>query len=105
MAPRRRERPEARQCDHPGFCKRVLTCSTFLSDVHGQVLAVVRDDEWVVRYAAAYGLERRLSLTPPPEPLADRGCALLQELSEECRENVKVVRLRAQLALQRLSTG
>lgn len=100
--------PSVRRAATRGLAELDLVGSTAPADLSRCCLALFRaahDDEWVVRYAAAYGLEQRLSVTPPPEALAAQGRALLQNLSEECGESVKVVRLRAQLALQRLSTG
>lgn len=100
--------PSVRRSATRGLAELDLVGSTAPADLSRCCLALFRaahDDEWVVRYAAAYGLEQRLTVTPPPEPLAAQGRALLQNLSEECGESVKVVRLRAQLALQRLSTG
>ncbi len=100
--------PSVRRSATRGLAELDLVGSTAPADLSRCCHALFRaahDDEWVVRYAAAYGLEQRLTITPPPEPLAAQGRALLQDLSEEGRESVKVVRLRAQLALQRLSTG
>jgi len=100
--------PSVRRAATRGLAELDLVGAMAPADLSSCYLALFRaahDDEWVVRYAAAYGLERRLTLTPAPEPLAAQGRALLQQLSEECTESVKVVRLRAQLALQRLSTG
>ena len=68
------------------------------------LLLAGRDDEWVVRYAAAFGLEQRLRDANLPDPLCDEGLALLRQLASST-ENVKVVRLRAALALQRLNAG
>ena len=100
--------PSVRRAATRGLAELDLVGSTAPADLSRCCLALFRaahDDEWVVRYAAAYGLEQRLTVTPPPKHLAAQGRALLQNLSEECSESVKVVRLRAQLALQRLSTG
>ena len=100
--------PSVRRSATRGLAELDLVGSAAPADLSRCCHALFRaahDDEWVVRYAAAYGLEQRLTITPPPEPLAAQGRALLQDLSEEGRESVKVVRLRAQLALQRLSTG
>jgi len=100
--------PSVRRAATRGLAELDLVGSTAPADLSRCCHALFRaahDDEWVVRYAAAYGLEQRLSVTPPPAALAAQGRALLQNLSEEGRESVKVVRLRAQLALQRLSTG
>ena len=66
------------------------------------LLLAGRDDEWVVRYAAAFGLERRLQQSNPTGSISDQALALLRKLSSSS-EDVKVVRLRAQLALQRLN--
>ena len=63
-----------------------------------------RDDEWIVRYAAVYGLERRLRSLALTSSMQDTGRSLLKQLASE-QEDVKVVRLRAGLALQRLSIG
>lgn len=61
------------------------------------------DAEWVVRYAVSVGLE---SLGGPLRqsggPLLESAIASLAELSEACREETLVVRLRARLALRRL---
>ena len=100
--------PSVRRSATRGLAELDLVGSTAPADLSRCCHALFRaanDDEWVVRYAATYGLEQRLTITPPPEPLAAQGRALLQDLSEEGGESVKVVRLRAQLALQRLSTG
>ena len=59
------------------------------------------DSEWVVRYAAAFGLEHRLKNVSRPEQLCSSGERALQQLSGES-EGVRIVRLRAHLALQRL---
>ena len=66
------------------------------------LLLAGRDDEWVVRYAAAFGLERRLQHSNVSGSMTDQALALLRQLSSSS-EDVKVVRLRAQLALQRLN--
>ena len=66
------------------------------------LLLAGRDDEWVVRYAAAFGLERRLQQSNPTGSISDQALAVLRKLSSSS-EDVKVVRLRAQLALQRLN--
>ena len=66
------------------------------------LLLAGRDDEWVVRYAAAFGLERRLQHSYATGSISDKALALLRKLSSSS-EDVKVVRLRAQLALQRLN--
>ena len=73
--------------------------------LHRSVNALIEgsnDPEWVVRYAAVFGLEHRLdqkSLQPNENAMAVRclhRCA-------DIREGVRVVRCRARLALQRLA--
>ena len=66
------------------------------------LLLAGRDDEWVVRYASVFGLERRLQHSNVSGSMTDHALALLRQLSSSS-EDVKVVRLRAQLALQRLN--
>ena len=68
------------------------------------LLKAGRDDEWVVRYAAAYGLEQRLCGKTISKQLAAQGHAALKQLASDA-EGVKVVQLRAQQALQRLNAG
>ena len=60
------------------------------------------DDEWVVRYAAAYGLERRLISNAVTPSLQTKAMTVLSQLAS-AQEPVKVVRQRADLALLRLS--
>lgn len=61
------------------------------------------DDEWVVRYAVVVGLESlgRSPHRPRPAPAALLDC--LERLAQPALEAVPVVRLRAQLALDRLA--
>ena len=66
------------------------------------LLLAGRDDEWVVRYAAAFGLEQRLRNTTVPDSMVHQALTLLGQLASSS-ESVKVVRLRAQLALQLLN--
>ncbi len=68
------------------------------------LLKAGRDDEWVVRYAAAYGLEQRLCGKTISKQLAAQGHAAVKQLASDA-EGVKVVQLRAQQALQRLNAG
>ncbi len=68
------------------------------------LLKAVRDDEWVVRYAAAYGLEQRLNSAAVSAHLAEQGRAALNQLASDA-EGVRVVQLRALKALQRLNAG
>jgi len=62
------------------------------------------DDEWVVRYAVVVGLESlgRSPHGPRPAPAALMDC--LKQLAQPAREAIPVVRLRAQLALDRLAS-
>ena len=62
------------------------------------------DDEWIVRYAAAFGLEQRFGHNSTNIGLKTQAIAHLEELSSNS-EAVKVVRQRAKLALQRLQAG
>jgi len=62
------------------------------------------DGEWIVRYAVAVGLERRLRETSCNPMQRQQGENALRKLLGE-GEDVKVVRSRARLALQRLSNG
>ena len=66
------------------------------------LLLASQDDEWVVRYAAAFGLEQRLNSSSLPAPVRAQGLASLRQLASSA-EDVKVVRLRATLALERLN--
>ena len=68
------------------------------------LLKAGRDDEWVVRYAAAYGLEKRLQSSSVSKQLAEQGNTALRQLASD-EEGVKVVQLRALRALQRLNAG
>ena len=68
------------------------------------LLKAGRDDEWVVRYAAAYGLEKRLQSSSVSKQLAEQGNTALKQLASD-EEGVKVVQLRALRALQRLNAG
>ena len=61
-----------------------------------------QDDEWVVRYAAVFGLEQRLRHAPVGSSLTIQAVPMLRTLASEA-EDAKVVRLRAELALQRLN--
>ena len=60
------------------------------------------DDEWVVRYAAAYGLERRLISNVITPLLQTKAMTVLKQLAS-VEEPVRVVRQRADLALLRVS--
>jgi phycocyanobilin lyase beta subunit len=62
------------------------------------------DDEWIVRYAAAFGLAQRFGPNSTNTGRKTQAIAHLEELSSNS-EAVKVVKQRAKLALQRLQAG
>jgi phycocyanobilin lyase beta subunit len=64
----------------------------------------VTDDEWIVRYAAAFGLEQRFFHNSTNTGLRTQAITHLKQLSSTS-EAVKVVKQRAKLALQRLQAG
>ena len=66
------------------------------------LLKAGQDDEWVVRYAAVFGLEQRLRHASVGSSLTDQAVPMLRTLASEA-EDARVVRLRAELALQRLN--
>ena len=68
------------------------------------LLKAGQDDEWVVRYAAVFGIEQRLIDAAGGSSFADQAMPLLRTLASDA-EDAKVVRLRAALALQRLNAG
>ena len=68
------------------------------------LLKAGQDDEWVVRYAAVFGLEHRVLNAPLGDSPVDQVEAMLRLLASD-GEDVKVVRLRAEQALQRLGAG
>ena len=68
------------------------------------LLKAGQDDEWVVRYAAVFGLEQRVLNAALGDSPVDQAEAMLRRLASD-GEDVKVVRLRARLALQRLGAG
>ena len=59
------------------------------------------DNEWIVRYAAAFGLEQRFGHNSTNTGLKTQAIDHLEQLSSNS-EAVKVVQQRAKLALQRL---
>jgi phycocyanobilin lyase beta subunit len=61
------------------------------------------DVEWVVRYAVATALEKLALRLQELEDGRHRAAAILDSLADEGQEEVPVVRLRARLALTRLS--
>jgi phycocyanobilin lyase subunit beta len=67
------------------------------------LLEACGDGEWVVRYAVAVGLENLLSMQGAPTEQRQRGLAGLTGLASAAREDTPVVRLRASLALERLT--
>ena len=66
------------------------------------LLKAGQDDEWVVRYAAVFGLEQRLRHATVGSSLTDQTVPMLRTLASD-GEDARVVRLRAELALQRLN--
>ena len=62
------------------------------------------DPEWVVRYAAVFGIERWLASNQLQLDAYTMAVSCLHRCADT-REGVRVVRCRAQLALQRLSQG
>lgn len=68
------------------------------------LLKAGQDDEWVVRYAAVFGLEHRVLNAPLGDSPVHQAEAMLRRLASD-GEDVKVVRLRAEQALQRLGAG
>lgn len=65
------------------------------------LIEATNDGEWIVRYAVAVGLERRLAENNCTSEQSAKATTALQRLSRE-REDVKVVRARALLALRRI---
>ena len=68
-----------------------------------QLAAACRDEEWIVRYAVAVGLEGMEHWWQPPAAQRQRLLDTLQPLADPKREPAPVVRLRARLALNRLA--
>jgi phycocyanobilin lyase beta subunit len=67
------------------------------------LLAACGDGEWVVRYAVAFGLETLVSTLGSPSEQRQRGLAGLADLASDASEDTPAVRLRARLALERLT--
>ena len=63
-----------------------------------------QDDEWVVRYAVVVGLESLDRSPHGPRPTPATLMACLERLAQAAQEAIPVVRLRAQLALDRLAS-
>jgi len=63
-----------------------------------------QDDEWVVRYAVVVGLESLGRSPHGPRPTPPTLMACLERLAQAAQEAIPVVRLRAQLALDRLAS-
>jgi phycocyanobilin lyase beta subunit len=64
------------------------------------LLAAIKDDEWVVRYSAIFGIELHLLKY---NSINKHQCIMgLKQLSSNS-ESIKVIRLRATLALQRVN--
>ena len=68
-----------------------------------QLKAACGDEEWIVRYAAAVGLEGMEHWWQPPVAQQQRLLDTLQPLADPDREMVPVVQLRARLAINRLT--
>lgn len=68
------------------------------------LIQATADGEWIVRYAVAVGLERRLLEKDCTTAQINTATTALQMLSRDS-EDVKVVRARALLALRRVSNG
>ena len=69
-----------------------------------QLKAACGDEEWIVRYAVAVGLEGMEHWWQPPATQRQRLLDTLQPLADPQREAAPVVWLRARLALNRLTT-
>ncbi|MXY63094.1 MAG: HEAT repeat domain-containing protein [Synechococcus sp. SB0665_bin_28] len=70
-----------------------------------QLKAACGDEEWIVRYAVAVGLEGMDHWWQPPAAQRHRLLDALQPLADPQREAAPVVWLRARLALNRLVTA
>jgi len=67
------------------------------------LVGACRDGEWVVRYAVAVGLEALALPLAAPNPQRQRASLALGGLAANPGDEVPVVQLRANLAVQRLS--
>ncbi|MCY3653922.1 MAG: HEAT repeat domain-containing protein, partial [Cyanobacteria bacterium MAG IRC1_bin_28] len=70
-----------------------------------QLKAACGDEEWIVRYAVAVGLEGMDHWWQPPAAQRHRLLDALRPLADPQREVAPVVWLRARLALNRLVTA
>ena len=86
-----------------GFTAR--QCQALAERILPQLKAACGDEEWIVRYAVAVGLEGMDHWWQPPANQRPRLLDALQPLADPRREVVPVVRLRARLALHRLTTS
>jgi phycocyanobilin lyase beta subunit len=66
------------------------------------LLAAIKDDEWVVRYSTIFGIE--MHLLKYNSTNKDQCILALKQLSSNS-ESIKVIRLRATLALQRVNAS
>jgi phycocyanobilin lyase beta subunit len=82
------------ELEGPSFFKDFSRCCEAL-------FKAAADDEWIVRYAAAFGLEQRFGHNSTNTGLKTQAIDHLEQLSSNS-EAVKVVQQRAKLALQRL---
>ena len=79
-------------------------CQELAERVLPQLKAACGDEEWIVRYAVTVGLEGMERWWQPPAAEQQRLLDALQPLADPQQEAVPVVWLRAQLALNRLTT-
>ncbi|BEV36069.1 HEAT repeat domain-containing protein [Synechococcus sp. M16CYN] len=96
--------PSVRRSATRGLAEMELGGPTFFQDFSRCCKAIFKaatDDEWVVRYAAAFGIEQRFTPRSSNHDLDEQARVLLRSLASDS-EKVKVVRLRAQHALKRL---
>ena len=99
--------PSVRRSATRGLAEMELKGPRFAKDFSRCCEALFKaaaDDEWIVRYAAAFGLEQRFCQNSTDTGLRRQAIAYLEQLSSNS-EAVKVVKQRAKLALQRLQAG
>ena len=96
--------PSVRRSATRGLAEMELEGPSFFKDFSRcceSLFKAAADDEWIVRYAAAFGLEQRFCHNSINTGLKTQAIAHLEQLSSNS-EAVKVVKQRAKLALQRL---
>ena len=96
--------PSVRRSATRGLAEMELEGPNFFKDFSRCCEALFKaaaDDEWIVRYAAAFGLEQRFCQNSTDTGLRTQAIAHLEQLCSNS-EAVKVVQQRAKLALQRL---